>query len=94
MSKLRIHFVRRDEPIPQHGKDQMSCCGLIVPKALPIVIVPDAMVVSIAIMADQFGSRMCRECKLIEPNEGYIYFVANAEEVLQMRRAPEFAEVS
>jgi hypothetical protein len=91
--KSRIHFIVRPEPISQHGNRQMACCGQVVERAQPVIIVPDAIVVSIGMIADQFGSKMCRECKLIEPQEGYIYFMAEAEEVETMRRKLEYAEV-
>lgn len=92
--KIKIHFVVRSEPIPYHGLDQLAACGLTVQRAHPVVIVPDGVVVSVGILSDQFGSKMCKECKLIEPNEGYIYFMAEEEFVQSMRRVPDFAETA
>jgi hypothetical protein len=90
--KSRIHFVVKPEPIPQHGQDEQALCGEIIHHAQPVVIVPDAILVSVGIIADTFGSKMCRRCQMLEPSEGYIYFLANEEFVQNLRRSPDFAE--
>jgi hypothetical protein len=57
-----------------------------------VVIVPDAIVVSVGMIADQFGYKMCRQCKALEPGEGYVYFMAAEEHLEEFRTVREFAE--
>ncbi len=92
--KPKIHFVVRSEPIAHHGLTELALCGEQIERAEPVVIVPDAIVVSVGMIADQFGSKMCRQCKMLEPGEGYIYFLATAEFVRELRTVHEYAEVS
>lgn len=92
--KPRIHFVVRAEPIVKHGKDELALCGHLIERAEPVVIVPDAVVVSLGIIASTFGSKMCRHCQNLEPGEGYCYFMATAEFVSDMRTVHVFSEVS
>ena len=91
--KAKIHFVVRPEPISQHGQKQITACGQYLLHAQPVIIVPDAIVVSVGMIADQFGSKMCKDCRFVEPNEGYIYFMAESEEVEAMRRRLDYQEV-
>lgn len=90
----RIHFVVRTDPIVHHGLNELALCGEVIERAEPVVIVPDAIVVSVGMIADQFGSKMCRACKMVEPGEGYIYFLATSEFVRELRTVHEYAEVS
>jgi hypothetical protein len=92
--KPRIHFVVRPEPISHHGQDQRALCGATVFRAQPVIIVPDAIVVSVGMIADQFGSKMCRYCKMLEPAEGYIYFATSEEHLQEFRTAREYAETA
>lgn len=89
----KIHFVITGEPIPYHGLVQTALCGHLVVRAQPIVIIPDAIVVSIGIIASTFGSKMCRKCQELEPGEGYCYFMATAEQVEELRRKLDYQEV-
>lgn len=88
----KIHYAVRSEPIHPHGQDQLARCGYVVPRAQPVVIVPDAVVISVGMLASTFGSKMCRHCANLEPGEGYVYFLSTAEEVEAMRRKLEYAD--
>lgn len=88
----KIHFAVRQDPIAQHGLDQLALCGKVIIRAHPVVIVPDAIVVSVGMIADQFGYKMCKYCKLSEPGEGYVYFLSTAEQVEEMRRKLNYAD--
>jgi hypothetical protein len=84
----KIHFAIRPEPIPHHGWPQMTLCKQVIQRAQPVVIVPDAVILSVGMLADTFGSKFCKACKLAEPGEGYVYMLAEEEFIQGMRRRP------
>lgn len=90
---MKIHLVSRLDPIPEHGFHQTALCGHVVVNAQPLLIVPDVSLVSVYELAkQQFGGKMCRHCLAVEPKEAYVYFLVSGQELIDLKRMPEYAE--